>query len=313
MPEQNLTDLRDVFFDEVQHIIKEDPNFVFLTIDMGANLLEDVRHEFPERCINVGISEQSAVSVAAGLALSGKRVFVYGITSFLVLRSLEQIKLDVCYMDAPVTIAGIGTGFTYGTDGPTHYAIDDIALIGALPGIEIYCPNDKTSVRALTRKAYQLRKPVYLRLEKGIRRDIYPADASFDNNMSLLKKGEHLIVATGVMVERALDIASELEKEGISVGVLDVYKLKPLDWQSLDRYTTNIKSIYTIEEHVLHGGLGGIISAYLCDKKMFIPRRQFGVPRKILLDCRNREKMLLLCGVDKKAIIDEIRAEVLKL
>ena len=310
---ENLTDLRDIFLDEVISIAREDKDFIFLTIDMGANFLSKLKEEFPERCLNIGISEQNAILMAAGLAACGKKVFVYGITSFTVLRSIEQIKIDICHMDYPIVIAGMGTGFTYGTDGPTHYAVDDISIIGSLPEIQIFCPNDRYSTRALTRKAYESGRPTYLRLEKGTRKDIYAPESTFDNNMTLLKSGEHLIVATGIMVERALEIAEELGKEGVSVGVLDIYKLKPLDWLSLDKYTENIKSIFTIEEHVLHGGLGGIISTYLCDKKLFIPRRQFGVPRKILLDCRNREKMLELCGLDKQTLVYKIREEILKI
>jgi len=160
-------DIRDAFFDELYNMASKDPNVIFLTADIGAFSLDKFRENLSAQYINVGVAEQNLVSVAAGLALGGKKVFIYGIAAFITQRCYEQIKVDLCDMCLPVAIIGVGLGTSYGTYGATHHAVNDVAIMQVLPNIEIIdafsCPE---AVRA-ARYAYNSRNPIYIRLGRG--------------------------------------------------------------------------------------------------------------------------------------------------
>ncbi|MDD1710181.1 MAG: transketolase, partial [Methanoregulaceae archaeon] len=228
-------DIRDAFFDELYTIAEQDRNVVFLTADMGAFSLERFRRDFPDRFINVGIAEQNLVSVAAGLALAGKRVFIYAIIPFITLRCLEQIKVDLCVMKLPVAIIGSGAGFTYSSDGPTHHAIEDVSIMRALPGMTIYNPSDQVTAKRAARLAAQGTGPVYVRLDKGAWPMLYRPDENLSTGLALLRNGSKLlIIATGCMTHAALQVAEELQQSGINPGVVDLFQVKPLDEELLE-------------------------------------------------------------------------------
>lgn len=165
----NLSEIniRDAFFDEVYTIAGGDKSVIFLTADMDAHSLGKFRKDLPSQYFNVGVAEQNMVSVAAGLALGGKKVFIYSVASFVTQRCYEQVKVDLCGMHLPVTLIGSGPGITYSSDGPTHHAVQDIANMRALPGITILSPADSSTAAAAARLAYRDKGTVYVRLDKG--------------------------------------------------------------------------------------------------------------------------------------------------
>lgn len=160
-------DIRDAFFGELYKIASKDKNVVFLTADMGAFALNKFKGDLPKQFINVGVAEQNLISVAAGLALGGKKVFAYSIAAFITYRCYEQIKVDLCQMGLPVTIIGAGPGLTYGSDGPTHHAIYDIAIMRVLPQMTILTPTSPEKAKKAARIAYDSQTPMYIRLAKG--------------------------------------------------------------------------------------------------------------------------------------------------
>lgn len=162
-----MIDIRDAFFDEVYDIASKDHDVMFLTADMGAWSLNKFKENLPDQYINVGVAEQNLVSVAAGLALGGKRVFIYSIAAFITQRCYEQIKIDLCEMRLPVTIIGSGPGLTYGSEGPTHHAINDVAIMKVLPEMMILTPQDPEEAKEAARIAYGRQMPVYIRLARG--------------------------------------------------------------------------------------------------------------------------------------------------
>ena len=166
MLEKQCFDFRDAVFNTVEAIIEKDQNAVILTNDMGAMGLDKISKFAPNRVINVGITEQNMVGVAAGLALSGKTVFVYGILSHVVFRALEQIKLDVCVQNLPVIFIGVGSGLAYGVDGPTHQGVEDIAVLRALPNMTIFNPCDVYSASYSINKSYEKQSPCFIRIDK---------------------------------------------------------------------------------------------------------------------------------------------------
>lgn len=295
---RNSKDIRDAFFDEIYNIVKEDKNYIVLVCDASAFSLEKLKKDFPQQYINMGTSEQNAIGVAAGLAKMGKRVLVYAVTPFLAHRALEQIKVDLCYHNLPVTVVGMGTGFTYGTDGPTHYATEDISAINSLPEIAIYNPNDNISAAKVARWSYENNGPVYVRMEKGKYPDIH---MDFNDGIEEYGYGSIAIITTGVIAHKVLEIAGDR-----NVKVVDIIKLKPLPEDSIEAVLKNIKNIITVEEHVLTGGLGSIIANLVVDKKIPVNVKRIGFPVKRFLECRSRDSMLRNYKLDNKGIIKEI-------
>ena len=156
-------DIRDALFDKLYEIASKDSEVMVLTADMGAFGLTKIESDLPNQYINMGVSEQNMISVAAGLALSGKRVFVYSIAAFLIYRAYDQIRVDICEMNLPVVLIGAGPGLVYKAEGATHQAIWDSDMVNVLPYIEVFTPNASNAARVVEH-AYHSMHPVYIRL-----------------------------------------------------------------------------------------------------------------------------------------------------
>lgn len=299
-------DIRDAFFDELYDIAAKDRNVVFLTADMGALSLEKFKKDFPEQYINVGISEQNLISVAAGLSLIGKKVFAYAIAPFISLRCYEQIKIDICGMKLPVTLIGSGPGLTYGSDGPTHHAIEDIAIMRALSGITIYNPCDSISATAMAHLTYQSHTPIYIRLDKGIMPAVH-SKADFEKGFSLLRNGSDLLImATGIMVHNGVKLADELIKYSINAGLADIYRIKPLNENLLLKIIKKYKKIITLEEHLYAGGIGSAFSEILTDNSVYISLKRFAISETLNDRYGDREWLHKHYGLDVHAICNKL-------
>ncbi len=273
-------DTRDAFFDELFRMARVDRNVIFMTADMGAFSLERFKQNLPEQYINVGVAEQNMVSVAAGLALGGKNVFIYSIVPFVTLRCYEQIKVDLSGMNLPVTIIGIGAGVMYGGDGPTHHALHDIAVMRTLPGMTIINPTDSVLTEASVRWAYNHPGPVYIRLEKGKLPLLYD-DRNHDlqKGWSEVREGQDVVIfSTGFMVHTALKAAESLAREGLSVRVIDVFKVKPLNEPDLIDMMLRAERIVTLEENSLIGGLGTALAEIRADAGCGVPMKRLACP-----------------------------------
>jgi len=285
------TDMRDAFFDEVYDFAKKDSQVIFLTADMGAYSLVRFKKDMGNRYINVGIAEQNMVSVAAGLALGGKKVFIYSIIPFVTLRCYEQIKVDLCCMNLPVTIIGVGVGLTYGSDGPTHHATSDIAVMRVLPEMTILNPSDSVSTKAFARVAYENTGPTYVRIERGKLPVIYKEEKSnFQEGLADIRKGNDVtIISTGVMVHQALKVSQILAGHSISAGVVDLYRIKPLNEKKLLKIIDKSKFIVTLEENTLVGGLGSMVSEVLTDNKKNALLKRIAIPDEHCFKTGSRE------------------------
>jgi transketolase len=270
-------DIRDAFFDEIYKIAKNDGNVVLLTADMGALSLERFRRDYPDRFINVGIAEQNLISAAAGLSLAGKKVFVYAIIPFVTLRCLEQIKVDLCVMNLPVTIVGTGAGFTYSSDGPTHHAIEDVSVMRSLPGMVIFNPSGQETAVIAAQNAYKANGPVYVRLDKGIWPRLNDDEDHLSNGFKYIRKGKKiLIIATGCMTHISLQVADEIRPDGFEVGVVDLFRIKPLN-ERLVEIAKAYACVVTLEEHTLSGGMGGAVVELFADSGLLIPVKRLGI------------------------------------
>jgi transketolase len=251
----------------------------------------------------VGISEANMMSVAAGLVLGGRHVFVFGISNFVTLRCFEQVKLDICSMKLPVTILGMGTGYSYSSDGTTHHVVDDVSIMRALSGITIWNPSDYAMSAKLVHMAYKLNSPSYIRFDKGPFRHIYDSySGAFDDGIMELMPGQDVtIIATGIMVSKAIEISSILNKQGIGVGVIDVYRLKPVNKKLLLKLIFGSKRVITLEEHSVIGGLGSIVAETMSLAKAY------GIPDVYHFEAGSREYLQKLDGINTEAIIHAIQ------
>ena len=232
-------------------------------ICMSADLsttssFDQFQRKFPERFINTGIAEQNMLGIAAGLALDGHRVFTSTFATFASLRSAEQMRNLAAYMELPVTSVGISSGFTMGPFGNTHYGYEDIAVFRAIPNMVVLSPADAASAVRVTELALENRKPTYLRLS-GLQNpnSVYYEDAPFViGGSNTLRDGEDIaIIATGLMVDVALQSAEKLATKGISTTVVDAYSIKPFDVSGVRKAVAGKQMVLTIEEHNVFGGL----------------------------------------------------------
>ena len=300
--------MRDAFFDEVYALAQQDRNLMFLTADMGAFSLNRFKKDLPEQFVNVGVAEQSMISIAAGLALGGKRVFAYSIAPFATMRCYEQIKIDLCCMQLPVTIVGVGAGYMYGSDGPTHHATQDIAVMRALPEITILNPSDSTLTAACARMAYHNPGPTYVRVEKGKLPLLYEdPQTDFSGGFAQLKHGADVTLnATGIMVHRAHEAAAQLARASIDAGIVDLYRLKPFQAERFLEAMRHAKKIVTLEENSLIGGLGSLVSEVLTDHAQTIPLKRIAAKDSHCYDYGEREWIHTRLGLDVESIVKEI-------
>lgn len=299
--------IRDAFFDELYNIAKNDPQVILLTADMSAFSLVKFKKDFPNQFINVGIAEQNMVSIAAGLALGGKKVFIYTIIPFITQRCYDQVKIDLCSMNLPVTIIGVGSGLGYGNDGPTHHGTQDIAIMRALPEITILNPSDPMTAAAFADTAYKNSGPTYVRIDNGKLPAIYDKNDNFSDGLAELKKGNDLtIIATGMMTQQALKAVEELNNRSVSAGVVDLYRIKPLNNEKLLKIIENSKRLVTLEENNIVSGIGSAVSELLIDSGKTIPLKRIALPDVHCFESGNRDNLLAFYNLDLNGIIKTV-------
>ena len=281
MKKANEIPCRKSFTDTLLQIAQKDKEIIAVTSDAsGSATLTDFAQALPEQFVEVGIAEQNAVGIAAGMASTGKKVFIFGPACFYVARSLEQVKVDLAYSQMPVKICGVSGGVAYSQLGATHHSLHDIAVLRTFPGMEIYLPCDVRQTRKLVERLIDHPKPAYIRVGRNAVPDVYETD-DFDFELgkaNLLKDGKDLtLIGTGETVAHCLEAALMLEKQGIHARVLDMHTLKPFDREAVIKAARETGCIVTAEEHSIYGGLGASvaeITSQVCPVKL----RILGVP-----------------------------------
>lgn len=258
---------RHGFTRTLTELARSDKSVYAVTSDARGSVTLDVfERELPRQFVEVGIAEQNATGIAAGLALSGKKVFLCGPACFYSARSVEQIKNDIAYAGADVKVVGVSGGVSYGALGSTHHSLHDIALFRAIPDMTILLPADYEETVAATRSLMEHSGPVYMRLGRGAVPDVYEqGGCDFTlGSANVLRQGEDCaILATGEALYHALQAAQNMESRGVSCSVTDVHTIKPLDRQTIADVCADVRAVFTVEEHSIYGGLGGAVAELL--------------------------------------------------
>jgi transketolase len=241
---------------------------------MGFSVFEPFIEKFPDRFLNVGIAEQNAVGVSAGLALSGYKVYLYSIGPFVTMRCFEQVRVDIAYMNTNVKIVGVGGGLSYGPAGATHHAIEDVAIMRALPGMTVCCPGDPIETEQLVKYSLEFKGPMYIRLGKNGEPKIHAESDQIEfGRAAVIRKGfGFAVLAMGNMLETAKEWTESWIKEGYDPLLASMHTMKPFDEAFVRDLVEKDIPIVTLEEHNRIGGLASAVAeiAISCSKKAFI-------------------------------------------
>jgi transketolase len=274
--------MRKTCLDMVYELARKDRRVFFIGSDLGIGTLKQFKAEMPDRFFMEGVSEANIIGIAAGLALEGKIVYINTIATFLTRRCFEQVALDLCLHNANVRLIGSGGGMVYAPLGPTHEAIDDIAIFRALPRMTIVAPADADEMRRLMPLTVDYSGPIYVRLGKGgdpiVTNDRTPFQIG--KTIPMREGSDALIVTTGVMLKPALDAAEALGREGIEAAVLHMPTIKPFDTEAVIEQASRAHAVVTLEEHNIIGGLGSAVAEAIAEANFDAPKRfkRIGLP-----------------------------------
>ena len=255
--------LRDIFGEELRQLGRENDRIAVLDADLSSTTRSVwFGDEFPERFFNVGIAEANMVSIAAGLSTCGYIPYVATFGFLLALRSIDQIRSQVCYPKLNVKFIGANAGLSGFGDGATHQTTNDLAIMNAMPNMRIFVPSDSVTLRWALRKAASIEGPVYIRVPRVAARSLHKENQNFEPEKGIVHRigVDVTIVATGLMVDKALTAAQILVREGISVSVIEMLTIKPFDRESIIRQASMTGAFVTVEEHSRYGGLFSLVS-----------------------------------------------------
>lgn len=259
--------MRNVFAAEITALAGVDGRIVLLSGDIGNRLFDTYKERFRDRFLNCGIAEANMVSMAAGMALCGLRPVAYTIASFITVRCLEQIRVDLCYHNLPVVLVGVGAGLSYASLGGTHHSCEDIALLRMLPNMTVVSPGDPVEVREALRASLGQDGPIYIRLGKKGEPVVHKHPPEFILGKAIVvREGEDVcLLSSGNMLPVAVQAAELLGQKGLSARVVSYHTVKPLDEELLSEVFAKFAVVATLEEHSVLGGLGGSVAEWLAE------------------------------------------------
>jgi len=297
--------MRTRFFEDLTAAARRDPDIVLITADIGFRVVEPFIEACPRQFLNVGVAEQNMAGIAAGIALGGARVFTYSIANFPTLRCLEQIRNDIAYHHADVTVVAVGGGMAYGALGMSHHATEDLAIMRAVPNIAVAAPGDPAETGAVMADLLANGGPAYLRLGKAGERPVHAAPLSLVRGESVLVRGHGgpiVLFTTGGILDVACQAADLLEAHGLPVDVRSFPWLNPLDVVAVKDAAQRYEAIVTIEEHSIVGGLGSTIAETLAEWPDRVPLVRVGLPHRTFSLVGDQDYLRAAHGLDPQAI-----------
>lgn len=298
--------MRNSLMKALDALAAADKNVMLLTADLGYGVFEEFESKFPEQFLNVGVAEQNMIGVATGLALSGKIVFVYSIGNFPTLRCLEQIRNDACYHELNINIIAMGGGFSYGALGMSHHATEDLGIMRSLPNVTIVAPCTPYEAEQATHKLAHTAGVGYLRIDKSkAELDCESVDFEIGKPRTLIEGDENVILVTGGIAEEAIKASEELKSKGISLKVVSVPTIKPLDAGLILSEINGKRNVITLEEANVLTGLGSEV-ANICVRHSVYPGKlqMLGINDEYVATVGSQSYLRELVGISARNIVD---------
>ena len=293
--------MRNTCLNEIYRLAKDSKDIIFIGSDLGAGTLSNMKSDLPDQFIMEGISEQHIIGMSSGLAMEGFIPYVNSIAPFLTRRCYEQILVDLCLHDLPVRLIANGGGVVYAPLGPTHLAVEDIAILRAIPNMTIIAPCDADEMLRLMPKTVDYPHPIYIRLAKGGDKIVSQDDNGFEIGKAIILRepGDGLFITTGIMTQKAMEAANQLADEGIECGILHMHTIKPLDEDALSVLIPKVQAVVTVEEHIRTGGLGSAVLEFCNDS---LPDhttkiRRIGIPDRFSDKYGSQDELLEYWGI----------------
>jgi len=305
--------MRNAFVKRLIELAERDKSLMLLTGDLGFKVLDQFRDLYPKQFLNIGVAEANMAGIAAGLALEGKRPFTYSIAPFATMRCYEQIRNDICFHKANVKIVSVGGGYSYGNNGPTHHALTDIAIMRVLPEMTVVCPGDPVEAAGATEAALNHEGPVYLRLGRSNEVVLHEKDLDFKIGKGIiLREGKEIaLISTGNMLEISLKAADVLCASGLSVRVVSLHTVKPLDEPLLKECLENFPAVFTIEEHSILGGLGSAVGEFMVSQDIKQAKLKcIAAPDYTIHEVGSHEYLRKICGLTSDQITYTIQSTI---
>jgi transketolase len=297
----------------VYKLAKKDPRVVFVGSDLSPGLLQEMKTAMPERYYMEGVTEANVIGMSAGMAMDGYMPFVNTIATFITRRCYEQVALDLCLHHLPVRLIGNGGGLVYAPLGPTHLAVEDIAIMRALPNMTVTAVADADEMIRLMEATLDWPHPVYIRLGKGGDPIVSRPENGFEIGKAIVMRRTEardpvLLISCGVMTSRALEAADLLDEKGIPVEVIHVHTIKPLDEKLILERARKARGVFTLEEHTVIGGLGSAVIDVLAEQigSRMPPMKKFGLADQFAKNYGSQDDLLELSGLQPHQVADRI-------
>lgn len=308
--------MRNAFAQCMTEVAGEDPKVFLMMADIGNRLFNDFQARHGERFLNCGIAEANMISMASGLASGGFKPVCYTIAPFVTARCYEQIRVDVGYHESNVVIVGTGSGLSYASLGATHHGFDDIAIMRAIPGIDIFAPCDANDVHGCLRAALASPRPAYIRIGKKREPQMLAEIPKVEiGKFAPYRPGTDVcILNCGTTLPACVTAAEALEANGISSAVVQCSSTKPLDTEFLREAFSSYQLVLTVEEHSLIGGLGSAVAEFIVDEDLRTgaPLLRLGIPDEFIHQTGSQEYARKKCGLDADSIANSVIARLRK-
>ena len=299
---------RNAYGKALAELVKERDDVLVLDADLTKSTKTiEAKKARPEHHFNMGIAEGNMMAVAAGMAASNKVVYASSFAMFAAGRAFEQIRNSICYPNLNVKVCATHAGITVGEDGASHQCIEDIALMRSIPNMKVFVPCDHYQAKAIVKAVADLDGPCYVRLGRGAVEDVYDENYKFElGKGKVLREGQKIaLVATGMMVQEALKAADILSKEDISVTVVDMPCIKPIDEELIEKIAKSHELIITCEEHNVHGGLGSAVSE-VTSKKSPVRMEMMGM-QDTFGESGTPNELLAKYGLNADHIVEKVK------
>jgi transketolase len=300
--------MRTTFVNKIEELAKDNPNIQILTADLGR-FFNSFREKYPNNFINCGVAEENMIGVAAGLALSGRKVYCYSIVPFLVMRALESIRVNICLDKLPIVLMGGGGGLLYGKDGVTHQSIEDISIMRSLPGMTVVAPGDLAEVKALAKESINYAGPLYIRFGRDNAPQIHKEQIDFKIGKGIvLNKGKDIaLLVAGSLLYEAEQVRKLLFDKGINITLVSMHTIKPIDAELIKELAESHKNIFTLEDHSIIGGLGSAVQDILNDIEYGGRFKKLGLSDEYSKYVGDTDYLYKCYGLDVRSIVSQIQ------